>query len=310
MINKSTKINIKSISNDKNFTFADVPNREWALKTPEAKELMQTFPKNIKKIFVDYFLQTDCLEKEKLLEYLLSTSKMARFIKKFPGSSEMFEYLYLAEKPKSPFDSYFIKCKSGIQINERLVSLEKNIPIWIEKVYKGKILNIDNIFSGPGRDMIRVIDQNSDLRDKVNIRNIDIDEKAIAIGEKVVKDKGFEDIFTFVCKPYNEAEPRKADLIILVGVLCPLKLETSRKVLEKIKKFSKLGGYIIYSTVQYSLVNDDPLTDFLMRTVGWNMSYKSDKQAWDLALQTCWKPLEQFFDEPLHHHCMTVAELE
>ena len=302
--------NIKSIPVNQNFTFADIPDREWALKTSEAVELLQTFPEDKRKLFIDCFLNPENSEKEALLEYLLSSSDMARHIKKFPGSSEMFEYLYLAEKPKSPFDNFFTKCKSGVQINERLISLEKNIPTWINKLYNGKILNIDNFFSGPGRDMINVLRSNPDLVNKVDIRNIDIDKRAIEIGERLVKDLKLDNIFSFVNKPFNEAEPRQADLIILVGVLCPLKLEVSRRILEKMIFYSRQGGYIIYSTAQYKLLFDDPLTDFLMRLVGWGMSYKTDEEAFNLAKESGWEPIGQFFDEPLHHHCMTVAKLK
>lgn len=293
-------------------TYRDVPGREEALKTEEAKELLSSFPENVREAFVECFLSSK-EEKEKsdiVSSYLLSNSEMAKLIKVFPGSAEAFEYLYLEKKSEHAFDNFFLKSKAGHQTYRRLLSLDENLPKVIEKIYTNKPLIIDNIFSGPGRDMIRAIENNPSLRTKVNVRNIDIDKNAIAIGERLVKEKKLEDIFSFECKPYKEAEPRFADLIIMVGVLCPLPLDFSKHILGKMKTFSKPGGFIVYSTAQYSLLHDDPLTDFLMRLIGWNMSYKSDEQAWNLATDAGWEPIERFFDEPLHHHCMTFAKLK
>lgn len=291
-------------------TYADIPNRDWALKTPEAMELIESFPKDIKNSFINCFLNSDCSENDQVLNYLLKNSEMAPFIKKFPGSCEMFEYLYLEKKPKYPFDYFFIRCKSGIQINKRLISLEDNLPLWINKLFKGDVLKIDNFFSGPGRDMVRVLQTNPELINKVNIRNIDIDKRAMEIGERLVSDLDLNHIFSFVNKPFHETKIRNADLILLIGVLCPLKLDTSKKLLEKMIKFTRKNGYIIYSTAQYNLLYDDPLSDYFMRLCGWHMSYKTDEEAYNLANDTGWEPIAQFFDEPLHHHCMTVARLK
>ena len=138
----------------------------------------------------------------------------------------------------TPFDKYFLQSKSGIQIYKRLLALDKNLPIWINKLYeeKGSIIIIDNIFSGPGRDMIRVLQKNPDLKTKVHVRNIDIDKKAIEIGKNLINKLNYTKYFTYECKPYHKAKSRKADLIILVGVLCPLRLHISERILNDIKR--------------------------------------------------------------------------
>lgn len=300
------------MTDNKKKTYLDMPDREKTLTSNEAKELLSSFPKEIKSFFVECYLNSNYKKSdlESVKNYLLSNCEMAKLIKAFPGSAEAFEYLYLEKKSKYPFDKFFLKSKAGHQVYQRLLSLDKHLLRILNQIGNTQKLIIDNIFSGPGRDMLRVVEQNPELKNKVNVRNIDVDKSAIAIGEKIARERGLDDIFSFVCKPYNEAQTRQADLIILVGVLCPLNLHVSESMLEKIKKFSKQGGYIVYSTVQYNLLRDDPLTDYLMRLVGWHMYYKSDKEAWDLAMQTGWEPIEQFFDEPLHHHCMTFARLK
>ena len=64
------------------------------------------------------------------------------------------------------------------------------------------------------------------------------------------------------------------------------------------------------SAIKAAIKVADPLTDFMMRHAGWPMSHKTDEEAWELAEETGWEPLEQFFDEPARHHCMTVARLK
>lgn len=288
-------------------SFAIIQNREESLKTDAASYLLSVLPKEIQKKLKKYYLFNDADSKEDLLNYFMANSKMFRLIKAFPGSAEAFEQLYLEEKPQTDIDRYFILCKSGRQIYQRLLALDKNLPLWIKKMYDGQKLTIDNIFSGPGRDMIRVLEQNPEIKKYVQVRNIDIDERAIRIGKILVAEKKLEDNFSFECKPFHRARPRQANLVILIGVLCPLELHTSERILVKMRDYVRPGGYIIYSTAQDSLLNDDPLTDALMRLSQWPMSYKTDQEAWDLAIESGWQPISQFFDEPLHHHCMTVA---
>lgn len=66
---------------------------------------------------------------------------------------------------------------------------------------------------------------------------------------------------------------------------------------------------VVYSTALHKMVIEDPLTDFLMRFAGWHMTYKSEKESEDLANSLGWRVIGKFFDEPLHYHCMVVAEI-
>jgi len=70
------------------------------------------------------------------------------------------------------------------------------------------------------------------------------------------------------------------------------------------------GGIVIYSTALRKMVIEDPFTDFLMRLGGWHMSYKSEEESEDLAKSLGWRVIGKFYDEPLHYHCMVVAEIQ
>ena len=307
---KKEKLFLESSSSASNITFVDVENRKRSLETMEAKEMLNSLPQNIKKSFIKHYLNPNKQPSKKILNYFLINSKIAKIIKRYPGSAEAFEYLYREKKISSFIDKYFIKCKAGKQVYQRLVSLNKNLPKYIKKLYKGKTVLIDNIGSGPGHDMIKVLLQNPNLINKVHIRNIDTDKSVLKIGEKIVEQNKLSSNFSFIDKPFHEVKSRKADLILLIGFLCPIKFETSKKILSKLICYSKSDGFIIFSTAQKKMEFDDPLIDYIMRFTGWNMSYKSDKEALDLARKSGWEPIEQFFDEPLHHHCMTVAKLK
>jgi hypothetical protein len=299
-------------SREKYMTYKDIKDRAQALETKEVKELLNSLPIDIKEKLIGCYLDPSEPGSEDVLNYFLDNSEMTRLIKASPGSSEAFEFLYQAKKVLSPIDEYFLKCPAGRQIYTRLKSLEVNLPKWIDKIYKDKnsTVLIDNIGSGPGRDMIHVLQKNPGLKDKVKVRNIDINKEALEAGKDLVERLGLTDSFSYINKSFHKVKPRQADLILLIGFLCPLKLHTCERVLDKLLSYSRPGGYIIYSTAQYKLLYDDPLTDFLMQLAGWQMSYKSDKEALALAKESGWQPISQFFDEPLHHHCMTVARSE
>ncbi len=289
-------------------TYLDVPNRGSFIKNEDTQYLFSVIPENIKIKLIDNFLSNSCKDKKELLEFFLRESEMFRIINAFPGSAEAFEYLYLEKEPENPIDKYFLKCKSGVQTHKRLLCLDQNLLYWIKKLYQNKPLIIDSFFSGPGRDLIRIVKQNPEIKKIINVRNIDIDPRAIKIGQRLIEDEDLTDVFFYERKSFEKARPRNADLMLLIGVLCPLRLHTSERLLKAIRKYIKPEGYIIYSTAQYSLLNDDPFTDFLMRLSSWPMSYKSDEEAWSLAKESGWQPIAQFFDEPSHHHCMTVAK--
>ena len=67
-----------------------------------------------------------------------------------------------------------------------------------------------------------------------------------------------------------------------------------------IKKIAVIGAGVIGSSWT---------TNFIWKGYPVNLwLYKSDEEAWSLAKESGWQPIAQFFDEPSHHHCMTVAK--
>jgi len=287
-------------------SYTDVPGREKALKNDEAKTLLEKLPQEIREKFIGCFLDSSCEHLQEVTDYFIDNSEVTKVTKYSPGSASIFEYLYNRQSP-SEIDKYYMECKGGIATYNRLLALEEHLPHLIKNIHNGHRILIDNVGSGPGRDMIGVLKRNPEIAKIVHVRNIDIDKSALDLGEKLVQELGLSDSFSFIAKPFNEIEPREADIILLIGILCPLKMRICRSILKGLRPYTRQGGHVVYSTAQTRMVEEDPLTDYIMRFTGFHLDYKTDKEAMDLASITGWKPIGQFFDEPYHYHCMTIA---
>jgi hypothetical protein len=284
----------------------DVQDREWALETKEAQQLLGVLPEPIRQKFIRCFLEKDHPSLGEVSDYFISNSDVTKVTRHKPGSAEIFEYLYNRVAPK-PIDQYFVKCKGGVATYKRLVALEEQMPRFITKMFNGHRVLVDNVGSGPGRDMVGVLKRNPEIAGKVHIRNIDVDEGALKIGQSLVRELGLQDSFAFEARPFSKVPPRNADLILLIGILCPLKQRACRATLRALMPYVRARGTVVYSTAQERMVTGDPLTDFIMRFTGFNLVYKTDEEADELGRAAGWTPTGEFFDEPLHYHRMTVA---
>ena len=139
-----------------------------------------------------------------------------------------------------------------------------NNKIIINKKCNGKSLKLDNVGSGPGRDMIDVLNNNDVLAQKAHVRNIYPATDALEIGRSLVKTINLTSSFSFVPKPINEVQPRNADILLVIGIFCSLKTRVCKAVLKGLETHICPGGIIIYSTAQERMLRDDPLTDFIM----------------------------------------------
>jgi hypothetical protein len=297
-------------------TFADIPNRELIFNRAEAIKLLNSLPVEIRTKFLKCFLDDNGLNNpilKDVLDYFLDNSEITRVVKKNPSSAETFEYLYRMKNALLPIDKYFPESRAGGQILKRLCSLLENIPFFINNALKsqprkGRFLVV-NLGSGPGHDMIHVLRANPDLVDKVYVRNIDIDKDMLNIGKELVNMYGLSNSFSFENCNFADAQIKNADLILLIGILCPLKARMCRFILKSLVKLCRNEVLVVFSTAQERMLTDDPLTDFIMRITGWNMDYKTDKDAEKIAERSGYKFISQFFDKPFRHHCMTVARL-
>lgn len=292
-----------------NCNFLTMEQKIDSFLDPAVKKLLFVLPGDIREKLVTGFLKGND-QVDAVKQYFQEHSEISRLVKENNTSGYTFEYLYLNRKPAGVIDNYFLKSRAGHQIYKRLVAIEEKLPDLIRKMYleKDGMVVIDNIASGPGNDMIDVLGQNPELVDLVHVRNIDCDQSILDIGREKACRLGISHAFEFCCSKVIETRPRNADIVLLIGVLCPKDLETSRNILGFMKSFSCPGGMIIYSTAQWAMGLGDPMTDYIMRLTGWNMSYKTDEESFDLARQAGLIPdRESSFHDNKRYHCMVVA---
>lgn len=285
----------------------DVESRRKALLVPEARDLLASLTPEIRDLFVRYFLDGDTGRGADIIrDFFRSHANIPKIVESDSTSSITFEWLYHKRLPESKIDKFFCDCESGRQIFQRLIALRVNLPGIIRNQFQGKRLLIDNVGSGPGHDMIEVMAENADLADIASVRHIDPDKVALAIGEKRVKKFGLQKSFSFVTDRLESFSNGDTDIILAIGILCPLPMGTSKRVLRSLVKHLRPGGVIVYSTAQ-DRMQRDPVCDYVMRLFGWHMDHKTDQQAKDLAESAGLEFVSCFFDEPFHHHCMVMA---
>ena len=214
------------------------------------------------------------------------------------------------EKFIAPIDQYFVDCKAGVQIYRRLLSLEEKLPSWLARLLDSReTIAIDNIGCGTGRDTIGALAKNRQMAKRIRVRHIGPDTESLAISRTLAEHNGVAESFSFHGSRFSDVPPADADMVLLIGILCPLHRRVSKSVLRSVVRYVRKGGIVIYSTALHRMVIDDPLTDFLMRLSGWHMTYKSEGESEELANGLGWRVKGRFFDEPYHHHCMVVAEV-
>lgn len=301
-------------TNPSSLTLADIQERRWALETPEAEVFLSAIAAEVKDKFKNCFLRTDIESQEakEVRSYLLQRSTITQMVMADTTSSLTFEYLYLKKPVDSEIDEYFPRGKAARAIYDRLLALKANLPDIIRKEVTDKKLakfSILNVGSGPSHEMIEILDENRDLARVVHVTCVEPDGEAIKIGQKRVNELGLTKSFTFMEVKLQNFKTHTFDMILVIGLLCPMSTKICVKILSNLVYFTKFGGVVIYSTVQKIMGEEDPLTDYIMRLSGWHMHYKNDGEPNQIALASGWSPVGRFFDK-LGYNCMTVARLE
>jgi SAM-dependent methyltransferase len=295
-------------------TFADVKRREHFLKASEARYLLATLPPDIAGRLKRAFLGADLdgEDAEEALAFLAKNSTIARIISENPSSAETFEYLYQKVPVDNEIDKFFIMTRAAVGIHQRLVALRNYLPSFIRREISvaasrdGDKFVVFNVGSGPGHDTIEILEQNADLRERVRVYCIDPDAKMLAVGEAKARRLGVEESFTFVARKFGEVDLGKADMVILIGLLCPMPEGRCVETLRSGSQFLHDSGVVVFNTVQNRMLREDPLCDFLMRLAGWHMDYKRNGETLEIARMSGLKPIASFFDS-LGYNRVVVA---
>ncbi|TSC95388.1 MAG: hypothetical protein Athens101410_638 [Parcubacteria group bacterium Athens1014_10] len=209
----------------------------------------------------------------------------------------------------SLIDNYFLQCEAGRALKSRLITIKEQLNKIINEYSRknGKIL-IGNFGSGPGRDVINVL---SSCHNNGNIKAIHIDKDVNSLkrGKRMAMNMGVGQHIEFVKESFLKYETeKKFDIILLIGIICPLNIENSVVVLQKIKKFLKEDGVIIASTATKKMGAEDPFTYYLMKwAADWEMFFKDEADLKKIYENAGYQWKGQF-TEPLGFHMMGMGK--
>lgn len=196
------------------------------------------------------------------------------------GSSVTTEFLYDGVFLPSPIDNYFLQANAGRALKTRLIAIENELSKIIEEYLskKGNVL-IANLGSGPGRDVINVLSRYYQNTSNVTSIHIDKDRKSLERGKRMAISKGVNHLIEFIEADFLRYKPvKRFDIILLIGILCPLPNETCISYLRIIKRLLKEDGCLIASNASKKMLKEDPFTCFIMEwTSNWKLVYKDEK---------------------------------
>jgi len=217
---------------------------------------------------------------EEVYNYCVNHSMIFTAALTNPGTSVLTEFLYEGIPSPSPLDNYFLQSKAGRAVKARLLAIEKELPKIIDTYRsKGDVL-IGNLGSGPGRDVINVFSTHYQNVSNIKAINIDKDINALKRGKIMATKQKVDHLVKFVQESFlNYNSPQKFDILLLIGILCPLDTETCINILKTIKKNLKEDGCLIASNAAPKMQKDDPFTYHIMEWgPNWKMVFKNEEE--------------------------------
>ena len=227
---------------------------------------------------IDYLSLPDGWGKNEIIDRLLIDSRVCRIVANNPASFEMLEFAYFGEftngDEATPIDKWLNKRPAADALRNRIetVSFMASKELWDASMV------VADFGSGPGRyaESVRAM---SDFVAFRLWRCIDLDAYAIAIGRNSLAqyDSRLKFERANFCAPESfPAEEDKADLGLLIGVLCGMTEEQSVRLLQAIKPHFKSGGKLIAATLKVDAFEQDPESfRIYCNVLGWPLRPKT-----------------------------------
>ena len=220
---------------------------------------------------------------EKAYNYFLDHSVTITAMTANPGTSIFTEFLYNGKNETSSIssiDRYVFQCLAGKAVKARLLAIERELPKIIEEYRKNSDVLIGNLGSGPGRDVINVFANQYHNSSNIRCICIDKDINALKRGKIMSKVRKIDHLIDFLPQNFLKYNPPlKFDILLLVGVLCPLDTETCINILKTIRNFLKKGGCLIASNATKKMGREDPFSCFIMKWMAnWELVFKDEEE--------------------------------
>lgn len=302
-------------------TFLDIPLdiRGAELENLRTMDLEACLPKKIwEDLMAVYFEKgVDSEEGKRVFDYITQNSRISPEVAKRPSDADPFQLIYRFEKADTAIDEYYIRSKSATAIHLRMIALEDNLPGIIRREIARQAPNPEDKFlildvgSGPGDAIRKALRKkhHRDLLEKVEVHCVDPDERSIERGKELVGRDGLADNIKLFCQDmveYTIEQQPKANLILVIGMLCPMPNHKCVGILKNLHACADELACIIYSTVQEKMICGDPFLDVFMRVLGWHMHFKKDLEPQLIGQFSEWEPVSNFHDL-LGYNRMTIG---
>lgn len=223
--------------------------------------------------------EIDPAVEEKTYNYFLDTSVIITSMAANHGTSIFTEFLY-SSLPGNPsiVDNYVLQSLAGKAVKARLEAIETNLSKMIADrlEQKGSVV-IGNFGSGPGRDVIDIFAK-SFAGKNVRAVHVDKDTAALNRGRVMAKSRGIDGQIEFMPGSFMKYAPKeKFDIILLVGILCPLEESTCVSVLEAMGPMLAPGGSLIASNATKIMEAGDRFSYYIMNWMAdWKLVFKDE----------------------------------
>jgi len=177
-----------------------------------------------------------------------------------------------------PIDDWISRCLGGRALFDRLPRVSDMLANLVSPGIK-----IKDLGAGSGSYAFRTLGM---LRTagvdigEIDWECVDLSDDAIQFGETRAREDGFSEAVTFSKSNFMSSksypsETDRADLLILVGVLCGMTKDEAANCLRKIKPHGKANSQIVAATLLTQSYKEDPWVYQLLARLGWHLKPKT-----------------------------------
>ncbi len=259
-------------------------------------------------------LPTSSDAEEKARRYFAQTSTISAAVMADPGSFVVTELLYDSEnhsKINSIIDNYFWESMAGKAVKARLDAIIEKLSTIIDSyLQKQDSVNILNLGSGPGRDIINILSAHPESS-RIRAICIDKNETALQEGRSRAQKEGVDHLIQFVNGNFlkrGTVAQSDFDIVLLIGILCPLDAKTCVTLLRLIKRFLKKQGCVVASSASKTMLAKDPFTCYVMKKMGsWRLNFK-DKKEMQKIFEGAGYIWQGYFTDEYNFHIMGIGK--
>jgi len=220
---------------------------------------------------------------QRVCEYLIENSEICRILCNNPANFEMLELVYFGRSIRGVtdgIDAMLSNSLSGQALRDRLVVVSDLVVTWLRnRPEKGT--QVYDFGAGPGPYAIETLRKLGKVKN-LRWRCVDLDQMALIIGRKRVRESGLDQIVSFEAgnfmsrDSYPASPVDQVDFGLMIGILCGMTCEDASECLSKVKPHFKPGGEIIAATLLTRSFEEDPRTyRMLCNVLGWQLRPKS-----------------------------------